>query len=189
MATRTRQAFNEAATDRITSHRKDDWHCTCRLHQGPHRRSAIGQDDVRRECNQFRRVPANVVSIRARPAGVDPHVTANTPARFLQTLQKRAYSGLKIRIVGGYGQEHADPPHRHGLLRTRRERPRGRAAKKRDELAPTHHSITSSAATSSLSGTVRPRAFAVFALIANSNFTVCWTGKSAGFSPLRIRPT
>jgi hypothetical protein len=50
------------------------------------------------------------------------------------------------------------------------------------------YSITSSAATNSLSGTVRPSAFAVLRLMANSNFTVCWTGKSPGFSPLRIRP-
>jgi hypothetical protein len=31
-------------------------------------------------------------------------------------------------------------------------------------------------------------ALAVLRLMTNSNFTVCWTGKSAGFSPLRIRP-
>src|SRR5262249_3688113 len=74
------------------------------------------------------------------------------------------------------------------LLRSRRERPRrGRAAEQRDELAALH-SITSSAATSILSGTVMPSAFAVLRLMANSNFTVCWTGKSAGFSPLRMRP-
>src|SRR5215813_6158396 len=60
-------------------------------------------------------------------------------------------------------------------------------AEKREKRSPLH-SITSSAATSSLSGTVSPSAFAVLRLIASSNFTVCWTGKSAGFSPLRIRP-
>src|SRR5262245_30560247 len=50
------------------------------------------------------------------------------------------------------------------------------------------YSITSSARASSVGGTSRPSAFAVLALMANSNFTVCWTGKPAGFSPLRIRP-
>ena len=41
------------------------------------------------------------------------------------------------------------------LLRTRRERPRGRrAAEQRDELAAPHHSITSSARASSVGGTV-----------------------------------
>jgi hypothetical protein len=47
-----------------------------------------------------------------------------------------------------------------------------------------HHSITSSARASSLSGTSRPSAFAVLRLITNSNFVDCWTGKSAG--PLAV---
>jgi hypothetical protein len=72
-------------------------------------------------------------------------------------------------------------------LRPRRERPRGRTAEQRDELAPLH-SITSSASASNLSGISRPRAFAVLRLITNSNFVDCWTGKLAGFSPLRMRP-
>src|SRR5262249_23757942 len=53
---------------------------------------------------------------------------------------------------------------------------------------PPHHSITSSAAASSLSGTVRPSILAVEALITSSNLLDCTTGKSAGFAPLRMRP-
>jgi hypothetical protein len=34
----------------------------------------------------------------------------------------------------------------------------------------------------------RPIALAVLRLITNSNFVDCWTGSSAGFSPLRMRP-
>jgi hypothetical protein len=42
-------------------------------------------------------------------------------------------------------------------LCARRERPSGcRAAEQRDEFAPPHHSITSSAMASSVGGTVRP---------------------------------
>ena len=52
----------------------------------------------------------------------------------------------------------------------------------------THHSITSSAATSNLSGTVRPSALAVLRLMTNSNLVGLITGRSAGFSPLRMRP-
>src|SRR5262249_894847 len=74
-----------------------------------------------------------------------------------------------------------------GLLRARRQRPCCRAAEQRDELAAPH-SITSSAVICMISGTVRSSVFAVLRLMASSNFTVCWTGKSAGFSPLRIRP-
>src|SRR5882762_6475349 len=49
------------------------------------------------------------------------------------------------------------------------------------------HSITSSARPSSESGTVRPSAFAVLRLMISSALVDCWTGRSAGFSPLRIR--
>ena len=51
------------------------------------------------------------------------------------------------------------------------------------------YSITSSARPSSGSGNVRPSALAVFRLITSSTFAACWIGRSAGFSPLRIRPT
>src|SRR6516225_8102038 len=72
--------------------------------------------------------------------------------------------------------------------RARRERPRDRrAAEKRDELPPLH-SITSSASASSVSGTSRPRALAVLRLMTSWNFVDCITGKSADFSPLRVRP-
>src|SRR5262249_53396143 len=82
------------------------------------------------------------------------------------------------------------PDHRHGgLLRARRERPRGhRGAKKRDERAALH-SITSSAMASSDGGTVRPSAFAVLTLMTSSNLVGVCTGRSAGFSPLRMRST
>jgi hypothetical protein len=51
------------------------------------------------------------------------------------------------------------------------------------------HSITSLADTSSIGGISIPSIFAVLRLITNSNVVGCWTGKSAGFSPLRMRPT
>ena len=70
---------------------------------------------------------------------VDPHVAAVGPAQLLQPLQERREAGLSFRIVRGQAHEHADAPHPLGLLRARRERPRGRrAAEKRDELAPPH---------------------------------------------------
>jgi Tripartite tricarboxylate transporter family receptor len=52
----------------------------------------------------------------------------------------------------------------------------------------TRYWITSSAMANSVSGMVRPRALAVLRLMTSSNFVACWTGRSAGFSPLRIRP-
>ena len=52
-----------------------------------------------------------------------------------------------------------------------------------------HHSITSVACARIVFGTVRPSVFAVLRLMMRSNFVGCSTGRSAGFSPLRILPT
>ena len=51
------------------------------------------------------------------------------------------------------------------------------------------YSITSSARASSVDGIVRPSAFAVWRLSANSNLIGFWTGRSAGCAPLRMRST
>ena len=51
------------------------------------------------------------------------------------------------------------------------------------------YSITSLACASTDGGTVRPSALAVLRLIASSNLVGACTGRSAGFSPLRIRST
>jgi NAD(P)-dependent dehydrogenase (short-subunit alcohol dehydrogenase family) len=82
----------------------------------------------------------------------------------------------------------SDDRHLAWLLRARRERPRRRAAKQRDESAP-FHSITSSARASTVVGISRPSAFAVFRLTTNSYLFGACTGRSAGFSPLRMRST
>jgi hypothetical protein len=51
------------------------------------------------------------------------------------------------------------------------------------------HWINSSAVANSVSGMVRPRAFAVLRLMASSIFVSCCTGRTAGFSPFRMRST
>ena len=74
-------------------------------------------------------------------------------------------------------------------LRGRRERPRRRrAAEQRDELAPSH-SMTSSARASTVVGISRPSAFAAFRLTTSSYLFGACTGRSGGFSPLRMRST
>src|SRR5262249_57035579 len=50
------------------------------------------------------------------------------------------------------------------------------------------HSITSSARSKSDSLSFSPSALAVLTLIINSTFVGCNTGRSASFSPLRMRP-
>src|SRR5262249_19337142 len=98
-------------------------------------------------------------------------------------------SSLAHRIVLRERHEHADAAHSFGLLRARRNRPwRRRAAEQRDELAASH-SIASSARASTEDGISSPSALAVFRLITVSYLVGAGTGRSAGFSPLRMRST
>jgi hypothetical protein len=52
-----------------------------------------------------------------------------------------------------------------------------------------YHSITASACASTVGGTMRPRVFAVLRFITSSYLVGACTGRSAGFSPLRMRST
>jgi len=61
------------------------------------------------------------------------------------------------------------------------------ALPQRDESEPSY-SITSSARASSVGGTSRPRALALLRLMTMSKIVGWITGRSAGFSPLRMRP-
>src|SRR5262249_43474216 len=188
VAARLRKAIDEAGADWVDDIHEYDRHIGRRLLQRRHCRARGGQDNIRCEREQFRRVPATAVGIDRAPTVVDPHVTTGGPAQLLQPLRQRGDAGRSIVVVGGEGHQYADAPPPLALLRTRRERPRNRAAEQSDDLA-TVHSITSSAATRSLSGTVSPSILAVRALMTSSNFVACTTGNSAGLAPLRRRPT
>src|SRR5262245_13301812 len=123
-----------------------------------------------------------------RPASIDPQIAAVHPAQFLQLLDERSALRPSFRIALRPAHQYADPAHAVALLRPCRERPRGRGAEQRDELAP-FHSITSSASCWSCNGTSRPSAFAVLRLMTSSYLVGACTGRSAGFSPLRMRST
>src|SRR5262249_21507078 len=142
------------------------------------------------EGNQSRGMFENALGVARAPADVNADITAIGPARLRQRLCERQEAGLSCRIVCSHVHEHADAPHAVALLRAYRERPGDRrAAEKRDELPAHHHSITSSARASSVVGISRPSAFAVFRLTTNSYLVGACTGRSAGFSPLRMRST
>src|SRR6516162_5325651 len=122
-----------------------------------------------------------------RPAIFDRDGASFDPAEVAQPLHKSS-GQLALRGRRSRAQE-SDGRQFPRLLRARRERPRcGGAAKQRDELAPLH-SITSSARASTVAGISRPSAFAVLRLITSSYLVGACTGRSAGFSPLRMRST
>src|SRR5262245_7974415 len=121
-----------------------------------------------------------------RPAVFDAQVSALDIAGVRQTSTNG--SDVLASCFERPGFEITDHRHRR-LLRPRDDRPRRHAAEQRDELAAVTHSITSSARASSVGGTSRPSAFAVLRLITSSYLVGACTGRSAGFSPLRMRST
>src|SRR5262249_15672737 len=115
---------------------------------------------------------------------IDHEVLAVDEAEPPQLVEQREM----MRRVARTGMQAADPINPSRFLRARRERPRSRRdAEQRDEVAPSH-SITSSARTRIDVGIWRRRALAVLTLMISSTLVACWTGKSAGFPRLRIRP-
>jgi hypothetical protein len=100
-----------------------------------------GQDDVRRQRDQFRRVCAQAVGIAlGAPAKVDPHVPADRPAPRLQALYECSIAELGFRIVRRKVGEHADAPHAVRLLRACGRLRGYRRTEPCDELPPSHRS-------------------------------------------------
>src|SRR6516164_2380611 len=161
----------------------DGYRCRRRLGRQYRRITALRHNERHMAAYEFCRQCGKAIVVTLRPAVFDRDVLAFDVAGFLQTLAERAN---EVRIRSGRSAMKITDHWNNRSLRARRERPCGRAAEQRDERAPLH-SITSSAATSSLSGTVRPSALAVLRLITRTSLTGAWTGSSFGFAPLRMR--
>src|SRR5262249_12153352 len=160
VTTRPRKTIDEAGADRIRHKSKHDRHATGALEQESERCAACRNYHVRCERCQLGSVLANLAGAALAPAIIDPQVQTLHPSQFGKLGEKGGVAGACSGLVHD-PRHHAQPPDSCVLLRSRRERPGcRRAAEQRDERAP-FHSITSSAATSSLSGTVSPSIVAV----------------------------
>jgi hypothetical protein len=184
---RLRQAADEALCHRIGHRNEHDGNGVGRPPGGDQGRSAVGQHEVDAQIDQFFGLRLRANGIARRPAKFDLDVARRRPMQLLQALLQRRSLFLSLGIAGRAAHQRADPAPALRLLRPRRERPRRRAAEKRDERA-TIHSITSSARASSVGGMSRPNALLVWRLMTNSNLLDCMTGRSAGLAPLRILP-
>jgi hypothetical protein len=95
------------------------------------------------------------------------------------------------RLCRAAGWHSQGAPAPNGLASNKRTIPPGgylhRLSAKRN--GSSFHSITSSARASKVAGTSRPSALAVLRLITSSYLVGACTGRSAGFSPLRMRST
>src|SRR5262249_17385471 len=169
--------------DRVIADSEDDRNRRGCRSGGECRRRGAGRDDhgypaADQIGHQIRK---SIVVAFGRP-DLDCNVLAQNITAFTKALMERGQAARRIDNVN-------KPDHgQRRLLRPRHERPRCRAAEKRDEIAPTYHSITSSARASSVAGTSRPSAFAVLRFMIISNLVGNSTGRSAGLSALRMRP-
>ncbi len=114
---------------------------------------------------------------------------ARRTPQFLCLARTVRHRFTRRRQVAGAAAQAAQQGQRARRVRRRIGRGRGGRGVS-DEMRRGHrHSITSSATLTRPSGMARPIALAALRLITNSNLVACMTGRSAGFSPLRIRPT
>src|SRR6516164_6911372 len=137
--------------------------------------------------NEIGRQFGHATTIVLAPAELDNEVAALDEAGLAQAFAE----GRRNIGASGWGVRAQKSDHRRcRLLCARRERPTcRRAAKKRDELAPEDHSLTSSALASTPDGIVRPSALAVLRLMTSSKRVGCSIGMSAGLAPFRILST
>jgi putative ABC transport system substrate-binding protein len=130
--------------------------------------------------------PSLLLRATLSPAVLDFNGFAFNPTQLAQALHE---STGPWSLTRGGGRAQVPDGRAPRRLRPRRKRPRScSAAQQRDELAASHHSITSSARASSVGGTVMPSTVAAWTLITSSIFVDCTIGKSSGFVPLRMRP-
>src|SRR5262249_16885434 len=187
IASRPRQARNQAEGQHVANRRNDDRDRRCGFLGCQSAGCPVRDEHVDVESKEFLGQRWQPIIIPRRPTELDQEIATFDPAEIAKSGAKRRNATC---LTGrGYKTQEADTSNLK-RLRARRERPRRRraAAHERDELAAPH-SITSSARASSVGGTSRPRALAVLRLIANSNLVGCSTGSSAGLAPCRIRCT
>src|SRR5262245_22925966 len=180
-------ACHVSSTDRIGMDGEYNGYRFGRLSSSLDHGRRLREDNVNIDADELGREACELVDILC-PSKLQDDVLAVDVAE----LPQSAAQGLQPARLGrrrGKTKE-ADARDRR-LLRPRRQRPRcsSRAADQRDELATPDHSITSSARASSVGGISRPSTFAVLRLITNSYLVGACSGKSAGFSPLRMRST
>src|SRR5450759_386749 len=119
--------------------------------------------------------------IDARPLTASSTKTLATHGRTIHLGQS-----LRIYSVSGRTFVRCCSNRRQNLVPSVRPRTANAGLMHRSKQQP--YSITSSAMASTDPGTARPRVFAVLRFITSSSLVGRTTGRSAGFSPLRMRP-
>src|SRR5262245_61727177 len=151
VAARPGEAGNETHADRIFRDTKDNGDRTgCRFGGASTNLDTRCCNHAYLAADQIGRQFRQPIELTFGPAIFDGDITTFDIAGFRQPLTE----GCKA-VSNGFGRHGTEEPdYRHRLLLRccRKRPPRRRAAKQRDEVAPSDHSITSSASARSLSG-------------------------------------
>src|SRR5262249_41566443 len=154
---------DQAAADRVPHPRKDDRDDRCRLLCRNDGRSSLRDYDIDFQPDKLGRDLGRALVAALRPTILDRDSAPLDPPEFAQPLHETGNP-----LAGGRKRARAPEPDGRQfrlLLRARCERPcHRRAAEQRDELAPPHHSITSSARASSAQNSVQFRLAATLAM-------------------------
>src|SRR6516165_6954840 len=151
-------------------------------------RSAQGSDSCNATADEVTHERRQAIVLAAEPMVLNDSVLAFNVAGFTEAFRERCR--MAIGAIERSTTDKADHRQLLRLLRARRERPSSRCAgEQRYELATGAHSITSSARSKSAVGNVTPIALARAALMISSNLVGCWTGKSPGLVPFKMRFT
>src|SRR5262249_55404603 len=90
------------------------------------------------ERDQLCYVFLNEIRIALRDTQLHLRVAALDPSRLLKLVPEGSETSHCFWFIRGQREQDTNPPHPLGLLRSRRQRPRRRAAKDSDECAPFH---------------------------------------------------
>src|SRR5262249_30283753 len=189
IAARPRQTGYDASACGIRDLDKNDRNCTGCLLQCSGGRRRVHEDHVGILRHHFLGDLSKSIEVVVGKNRADMDVAAFQPAEFCKALPE--CRDAPFPFSGGlHAMYHnTNVPHPLRLLCGRRQRPRRcGAAEQRDEVAPSHYSITSSARASREGGTSTPSALAVWRLTIRSNAVGSWTGRLAGLAPFRICP-
>jgi hypothetical protein len=99
----------------------------------------VSYENIWPRCHQFCCKGPGALGVATRPTVFNLNIGAFPPSQVFQLLLKCRDARLAFRVEVKESEEHTDPSHPAGLLRTRRERPCSRrATKERDEFASLH---------------------------------------------------
>jgi hypothetical protein len=141
--------------------RQDDSDRTGRASQCRYRGSGTRQNNIRPHGHEFVRKCFNAPRVSSRPSKYQLDISPFDPSKLSQSCTYRCESRPDFRII--FVPRHKNGNSLHDVALSQCSHwPDSRAAEHRNKLAPSHHSITSSARARSVGESSSPSALADF---------------------------